>query len=1647
MRIDFPLIEPAPTAALPKTLAGFHNYHIDETIIVCGCGSSLNHLPDPHRHVTIGVNDVGRLFDPTYLMVLNNKADFKGDRFSYIENSKAKVVFSQLALRINHQNLVKIKLGRRGGVDFSDHNSLNFTRNSPYVATCLAIHMGARRIGLIGVDFTDNHFFGQTGPHPLAREIGQINAEFGRLCAAAAQLGVELVNLSQSSRLVAVPKLAIDAFLSPSNGDAGGVGDIDANGLVLPPIAPIVESVTGKAMLPPSHRVTAIVVRSAGDSFAAVRWTVESLKRGELVPRIAVIDRAAAGRGKEAELEVDWHVRVAEPDIDRARARNMGIPFCSEGLVLWIEPGLVVSQTFLADAVAEIIKRRIDYLIPWASIAVVEDPDKLNEGDRFLSSGDHDGYGGVVLAQLGFVRRIGGHVEGFSGRGADDEAMWHKAKSLGLAAVTRHHFQHLTYLPATGDGSLVSIAGEKAFCDGDRALLDHVRAPRTTVQFRREFPAPRHFPAPWGGGVAITAVTDAAKPVVEELATLFGDAVMVVAESNPPWIPVPAPEPGQSVRDAALSMACRIAALPRESGTMDAPTLGGADQFEVSVIIPHGGAHRQATLLPVLEQLQRSLVKPEIILVEVDTVCRAAAVAQGRVHRHVWAADGAFERSRSRNLGLPFARGEYILWLDHDLFLPEDFIGNALEEARSRKLDMLVPWTAVHYLTEGESRQLAAGTRPPEHFARGRGWRSADGGVGGAVLGRRQFFLNHGAYDERFRGWGAEDDAVFLRAQKLGRAAKTSRPKHPIYHLYHKNEGIRPSLARGNKQYRENQALLEQMRSCADRERYLAEFPAPSHFSCPWQGGRRVRADSRTEGVLQTLQRLYGPAIVASAAGEPADLDLSTLKLPVDALEAAREAAIRLARGAPEAGMVSGPAVPAAPRATANVPPPAQIPPGLPPCTLEVSVIIPHGGPDRQATLRPVLERLEQSRVTPEIILVELDREPRAKDLAADHAHRHVWGRDVEFQRSISRNIGIPFAHGEYILWIDNDMLLPDDFIGKALDEARTRGLDWLLPWSQVRYLTEDDTGAVIDGRKHPQDCKPFNIFSGSRGVGGVVLVRRDFVVRFGGYEEAFRGWGYEDHGIYLRASKLGRAGRTVRTDQILHHLYHQRSVGYRSLAPTQHADYGRNAQLAQRMRSCRDGTHLLDAFPAPGHFSAPWTGTRRVAADHDAQPVLAALAALYGPRIVPAVPGEPADHHLSGAAPDPFEAALSAACRIARGDPGAPSARPGLGDATAGPVTPPGRAPRAAVPSEMAAPETTIEPSALCFAALWSGMAAGMRLLDCSLDSGQLEPRITALHPRMVYERAAPDRYPGLEAFADGCFDRVMSVSSLDRLQPEVSERHASAMARVLRPGGLAVVTAVDVDRAAGHLRRAGLEPLRRCRLESGAFGLMSRRPGGEPISSARTMVLAFGRGVPGGAAPEAAQASLWREAAILGRMGHRVRLVMDGAIRPPADAAAAGVALHCLVPPSPPGAPAAFTRILEAAWETGPDYILLHDGQTTLPPMLVASMLCHLDGVSSRVGWITAGDLDETAAIFGLRNLPLVSTARPHGFRVGLFRAGVLEAPAGWTVRGGDVELSALPESTDVTGFNLAEGSMLLHSLAESRGSAGRLAGVAAG
>ena len=190
----------------------FKNRHEGGKIIVSGCGTSASLLESPQNYITIGVNDLSRLYTPNYLVVVNDKNSFPADRWKWIGESKCPHIFTHLKnLAVDENARVLLQLGRYGGSDL-DKDAVDYTSNSTYIACIVAAYMGAKKIGIIGCDWTHNHFFAQTGEHSLSKRINSINMEYSALKAAFERKGIEFVNLSPTSRLTCIPKQDIKDF-------------------------------------------------------------------------------------------------------------------------------------------------------------------------------------------------------------------------------------------------------------------------------------------------------------------------------------------------------------------------------------------------------------------------------------------------------------------------------------------------------------------------------------------------------------------------------------------------------------------------------------------------------------------------------------------------------------------------------------------------------------------------------------------------------------------------------------------------------------------------------------------------------------------------------------------------------------------------------------------------------------------------------------------------------------------------------------------------------------------------------------------------------------------------------------------------------------------------------------------------------------------------------------------------------------------------------------------------------------------------------------------------------------------------------------------------------------------------------------------
>ena len=200
---------------LVKRLNEFNNIHEGEKIIVCGCGMSLLDFKDHHaNYVTIGVNDVPKAFDPTYLVITDHPVRFSKVRQDMVNGSEVRAMFTCVK-GWRHPNMVKFELGKKGISDLNDPNKVDHFLNSPYAAVNIAYKMGARKIGLIGVDFTEGHFYApKDGKHSLARMgyMRDINAGYKMLRRALEKHGAKLYNLSSISAVEPLEKITLQEF-------------------------------------------------------------------------------------------------------------------------------------------------------------------------------------------------------------------------------------------------------------------------------------------------------------------------------------------------------------------------------------------------------------------------------------------------------------------------------------------------------------------------------------------------------------------------------------------------------------------------------------------------------------------------------------------------------------------------------------------------------------------------------------------------------------------------------------------------------------------------------------------------------------------------------------------------------------------------------------------------------------------------------------------------------------------------------------------------------------------------------------------------------------------------------------------------------------------------------------------------------------------------------------------------------------------------------------------------------------------------------------------------------------------------------------------------------------------------------------------
>jgi glycosyltransferase involved in cell wall biosynthesis len=261
-----------------------------------------------------------------------------------------------------------------------------------------------------------------------------------------------------------------------------------------------------------------------------------------------------------------------------------------------------------------------------------------------------------------------------------------------------------------------------------------------------------------------------------------------------------------------------------------------------------------------------------------------------------------------------------------------------------------------------------------------------------------------------------------------------------------------------------------------------------------------------------------------------------------------------------------------------------------------VSVVIPHGGAERLPHLATCLANLAQARGVSDITVVDMSPAPSALETARLWRAKHVFTRsEGPFDRARALNIGAALAIGEFVLWLDNDLVFRPDFVERAVGELGRRGLDFLLPYSVIDYLSPTDSEGVREGALDPAACRPLLSLAPERMVsGGAGLVRTEFLRRYGGIPEGFRGWGGEDNAWVHKAALLGASATSADPRQRMWHLHHPTSGAHDPAVHRKNPHYADNLRLLESLSAVRDRRQYLERFP-PQPPSCAWDRAKTI--------------------------------------------------------------------------------------------------------------------------------------------------------------------------------------------------------------------------------------------------------------------------------------------------------------------------------------------------------------------------------------------------------------------------------------------------------------------
>jgi glycosyltransferase involved in cell wall biosynthesis len=242
---------------------------------------------------------------------------------------------------------------------------------------------------------------------------------------------------------------------------------------------------------------------------------------------------------------------------------------------------------------------------------------------------------------------------------------------------------------------------------------------------------------------------------------------------------------------------------------------------------------------------------------------------------------------------------------------------------------------------------------------------------------------------------------------------------------------------------------------------------------------------------------------------------------------------------------------------------------------------------------------LAQSQAPLEILVADDGSGPATRALVESLASqsrvplRHLWQPHEGFRLTRLRNLAIAAARGDYVVFVDGDMLLHREFVADHLRLARrgrfTQGVRVLLDESATASALRAPLAKIpwtARGLGALRRCYALHAPVGSlwlRRIGNYVIAIkgcnqgfwRDDLISVNGFNEDIVGWGPEDKELCARLQHFGVQRQSLLLGGIAYHLHHPAAARERRAAnETIFLE-----TLAQRRQRCARG---LDSHASP---------------------------------------------------------------------------------------------------------------------------------------------------------------------------------------------------------------------------------------------------------------------------------------------------------------------------------------------------------------------------------------------------------------------------------------------------------------------------------